>query len=616
MKRKIIALLTAAALSLTALPSVSAEEVSEYSQEEGAIAERENDSATASMARAAESAASTTIKMTNSGIKITGEGATATENVLTISQAGTYTISGSHKDARIVVNADKEADVYIILSGLTLTCTTHAPLYVKQAGELYLTLAEGTENTLKDSAGAYTLAEDDDNVDAVIFSKEDLTIDGTGSLHVVAAYKHAIVSKDDLKIKSGTFTITAPNGGGLHGKDSVTIKDGSYTITSGSDAIQADNDSDEAKGYVSITGGSLTIASDADGVQAETDLSIKDATIKITTAGGSANAPERQNNGPGGGWGQQQAEETEEEDTASTKGLKAGNSVIIESGKLTIDAYDDGIHSNNDIVISGGTFTIASGDDAIHADSNVSVEGGTINITKCYEGIEGQSVDIKGGDIAIVASDDGLNAAGGTDGSGGRGGFRVDENAYITINGGNLNITADYDGIDSNGNLTLAGGVIYVSGANNQGDSALDYDGTALITGGTLIAAGGPGMRSSFGGESSQPYILYGINGAAGTEVTVKDASGNVLASYTAAKVFSLLTISSAEFKDGSTYTVQVGDATESVTLSGIANTIGDVSSNNNGPGGGFGGGQRPEGGGGGQRPEARWSAAARCHGK
>ena len=158
-------------------------------------------------------------------------------------------------------------------------------------------------------------------------------------------------------------------------------------------------------------------------------------------------------------------------------------------------------------MIEGGTFEIKTGDDGAHADGNTTVSGGTLNITECYEGLEGATVDITGGEIHIVASDDGINAAGGNDQSGfgpWQDAFSGSSEYYINISGGVIYIDASGDGIDSNGDLTVTGGEIYIDGPTSDGDGALDYDGTGTITGGTLVAVGSNGMVMNFGSNSTR----------------------------------------------------------------------------------------------------------------
>ena len=280
----------------------------------------------------------------------------------------------------------------------------------------------------------------------------------------------------------------------------------------------------------------------------------------------------------------------------STKGIKAGGDLLLKDGTFTIDSCDDSLHTNGNLSICGGTYTLSTGDDGMHADGADQVYGGEITIKTCYEGIEGQNMEISGGTIDITASDDGLNAAGGNDqsGMGGFGGdmFSADEDAWITISGGTVTIDATGDGIDSNGDLTVSGGNIFVSGPSDNGNGALDYNGTATITGGTLVAAGMSGMEQNFGSDSTQGTLMMNLTDNQSGKITLEDANGNTLVSYTPMREYNSVVISCAELSDGSTYTIHTGENSREVTMEGLVYTDGEVT---NAPG--QGGGQKPQGG-------------------
>lgn len=289
---------------------------------------------------------------------------------------------------------------------------------------------------------------------------------------------------------------------------------------------------------------------------------------------------------------------------AATHGLQGKDSIRIANGDLVITAGEDGLHSGNDddetvgyTYIAGGNITITVGDDGIHSDTQLVIAGGNINITDCYEGLEGCEIEITDGQIDIVASDDGLNAAGGNDGSGtqntGRGfgedPFAANENNRIIISGGVLNVNAQGDGIDSNGDLYVYGGEIVVNGPTGNGDGALDFDGSGCIYGGSVIAIGASGMAVNFSSESTQCSMLVTTQNTqeAGTSVTLKNASGEVLLSTVSEKTFNSVVFSCDQIKVGETYTVEIGSETMQIemtdTIYGSGNGMG-------GPGGGRGG--------------------------
>jgi lipopolysaccharide export system protein LptA len=214
--------------------------------------------------------------------KVTGDGAEANGANVTITKEGTYILSGTVSEGQIRVAAEKEAKVQLVLNGVEVTCTTDSPLYVESADEVVLTLADGTKNTFID-AKDYT---GDGN--ACIYSKEDLAINGSGSLIVTGNYNNGIGSKNDLEIISGNITVTALKNG-LKGNDSVAIYTGTLNLTSGKDAIKSDTEDDAAKGYVYIENADITANAGDDGIQAVNAIVYKAGNYNITCEGKKTN---------------------------------------------------------------------------------------------------------------------------------------------------------------------------------------------------------------------------------------------------------------------------------------------------------------------------------------
>lgn len=510
---------------------------------------------------------------------------------VTLTGEGTFILSGT-LEGSVVVDAPKTAKLQLVLDNAHIRSDTGCALYVKQADKVFVTLATGSENTLT-GEGEYVQT-DDNNVDAALFSKEDLTLNGDGALTVTAAFGHGIVSKDDLTITGGSLAVTAPSHG-LAGKDCVKIGGGTLTVTAGKDGIHSENSDDASLGYVYVGGGTVTVTAENDGISAQSALQIDGGTLSLTTGGGSANASWSQGGGFGGGWG---TWGSGNDTAASAKGLKAGETLIINGGTFALDTSDDAIHCNGSVTVNGGTLTLTSGDDGIHADDDLLLAGGTLTIEKSYEGAEAQRIAVTGGVITVVASDDGFNSAGGNDGSAlggrpGQGSFGAESDASLTFAGGTVTVNADGDGLDSNGDLTVTGGTIRVSGPTNSGNGALDNGGNAVITGGTLVATGAAGMAENFGRSSTQGSLLYSFSStlSAGEALTLTDENGAVLVSYTPEKTYSSVVISVPELESGSTYTLTVGDRAEEFTLSSL------VWSNGSSFGGGFGGGHGGPGG-------------------
>lgn len=540
------------------------------------------------------------VTLTGSGAEVSGDGVTVSGQTVTVTAEGDYVFTGTLTNGRIIVDAGDEKP-HIILNGVDIYCESGAAIYVRQADKVFITLAAGTENTLE--CGGTAAADGDTAVDGCIFSCDDLTINGDGALTVTAGYKHGIVSKDDLVITGGTYTITAPSAG-LEGKDCVKILAGVFTINAGSDGIRSTNEEDAERGYVLISGGTVSITAGSDGIQAVTLLQIDGGTLDIATGGGSGNAS---TSSGWGMWGGQSSTGTGD----SAKGLKCTDAVVITGGTVALDTSDDSIHANGSVSISGGAVTAASGDDGVHADAAFIITGGTLDITKSYEGVEAAEIEFAGGTTHITASDDGVNSAGGADGSalGGRpgmGAFSSDASVLL-ISGGTLVIDAGGDGLDSNGTLTVTGGVTLVSGPTDSGNGALDYGSSASISGGVVIAAGSAGMAVSFTEAAQGAALVSCGNLSGGTRITLTGGDGNVIVSWAPSKQFSTVVISAPSMSAGSGYTLYTGGSiavdsdgyAASGTLSGgsaltsfTLSSSGTYGSSSGGMGGGHGGGQ------------------------
>lgn len=421
---------------------------------------------------------------------------------------------------------------------------------------------------------------------------------------------HGIVSKDSLKFTSGSYDINCASHA-VSGNDEVSVANADFTIVSGKDGIHAENTEDSSLGFSYIQSGTFQISAEGDGISASSCIQIDDGSFDITSGGGSVNAashssdawgdfkgggrheggPGRNTEGtPGGDSGTDtpnmgmpdngtpdEGSEDSSEDSSSMKGIKAGAELSIYGGTFTIDSADDSFHSNGSMAIEGGTYTVTSGDDAFHADETLEVTDGSMNITECYEGLEGLEVNVSGGDITLTASDDGFNAAGGTDSSGSTGGRdgqftqqgapgSASSNGSIAISGGTIHITASGDGIDSNGSLNITGGNVTVCGPTQGDTSTLDYDSNGTISGGTFIGTGASGMAQTFS-SSSQGVIAVNVgNQSAGTEIQLADSNGNVIISYTPELDFAVVILSSPDILSGEDYTITVGSASDTFT--------------------------------------------------
>lgn len=524
-------------------------------------------------------------------VRITLNGASAeadsdsvqiSEGIVTISAEGTYIISGTLDEGQIVVRVQDSEKVQLVLDEATIQCADSAALYVAEGDKVFVTLAAGTENALIN--GGTFADEQDESIDGALFSRQDLTINGSGTLHITSPAGHGIVCNDDLVLTGGTISVSSASHG-LKANDSVRMT-GALTLSvdAGKDGIHAENDEDDSLGFVYIEQGTLSLEAEGDGLSASAYMQILDGTFAITAGGGSVNGTKESSDQWGGfmdrgGGPQRQMSESEqtssEDDSTSMKGLKAAGDLTIVSGTFQIDSANDAVHANASITVRGGTFDITTGDDGMHADDTLTITDGTIAISESYEGLEALHVDIQGGNITLTSSDDGLNAAGGTDASGteggrdgmfGGGGMSASSDGTITISGGILNINASGDGIDANGMIEITGGYTVVCGPT-QGDTAtLDYDTAASISGGTFIGTGASGMAQTFS-DAQQGLISVSLNAQTeGTAITLTDQDGNEIISHIPELSYAVIILSSPDIISGETYTLTAGTVSGSVT--------------------------------------------------
>ncbi|MCR5161763.1 MAG: carbohydrate-binding domain-containing protein [Lachnospiraceae bacterium] len=452
-----------------------------------------------------DDSAATRITLKGDAASIRGNGAYFNDGSLVIKNAGWYVISGELTDGSIIVDAYKSSKVWIRLDGVTVNCSDDSALIVKKADKVFLTLAEGSENTFAD-ASEYSVTALEDGRNAAIYSKEDLTINGSGSLTVTGNYKHGIKCNDDFAVTGGTISITC---------------------------------------------------------------------------------------------------------------LK------------------DGIHANDSLHLTGADITIDAGDDAVHCDTEIYYADGNLHVTSCYEGLEAPQIEIAGGDIVIYASDDGINANGGSDSAwgmmqGGKmtggamaggtmpnemptestlpdgmpadgtmpddipedgtmpDGMASQDAASVLITGGNITIINengnDADGIDSNGDIIIEGGTILVSLTDGGGNNALDYGsengGQLLINGGTVLAAGSSSMLEEASEASTQCNVAYVLESSAqaGTVVQIRDSASNILLEKEIPCSFSAIVISSPDLMQGETYTAVIGETEEDLTFDTLTITSGSSS--------------------------------------
>lgn len=490
---------------------------------------------------------SVSITCNGTNVNISGSGAEASNGVITISKSGSYVLSGT-LSGRIIVNSEDADPVRLILKGISVTCQTSAPLYVASADKVIVTTVENTVNTFKDG-DSYTY-DDEANQEpsAAIFSKDDLTFNGKGTLTVEASFKNGIQCKDKLKIVGGTINVTAQNDG-IKGKDCVGICGGNVTVKAEGDGIQSSNTDAGNVGFVNIEGGTIKITSALDGIQGENGVCISGGEINVTSGTGSAQSD-------------------------SKKGIKGTKNITVTGGRITVVSVDDAIHSDGTINVEGGEITASSNDDGFHAESEINIKNGKVDILRSYEGLEAPQINVSGGTTTVKASDDGVNASDGTGGKMGMGGgMSANSNCVFSVSGGFIYVNAQGDGLDSNGIIIISGGTALCEGPTNGGNSSVDHNGGITITGGLLLSLGSSGMANeclSSATSSTQCAFASFCNGTAGTTIAIKDSNGKVLISFKTTKQFGHVVFSSPELKTGETYSIYSGGSGSGDCINGL----------------------------------------------
>ncbi len=436
-----------------------------------------------------------------------------------IDTAGEHEFSGDLVQTQIVIDVDDDEEVQLILNNVSISNSVNAPIYIKNAKEVEIVLAEGSSNVLTDGI-EYILA-DEENINAVIYSKDDLKISGGGSLKINANYNDGINSNDNLEIVSGTYYVNSQYDAFV-GKDNLTVLDGEFNIITNEGSENAPVKVEEEMPAGHMPGRGMAPTTPA---QDETVVEVED-------------------------------------NTPSAKGLKTEGTMTIENGTFNINSYDDSFHSDDTIIINNGSFELRSGDDTFHADKYLTINDGEINILYSYEGLEANIIEINGGKIDIYAYDDGINAV-------------ADETLNtlpnIIINDGVITIDAAYDMIDSNGNIEINGGEIYGLGHNSDRDTMFDFDyNLGEVNGGEIIAVGVIGRNlSQLSDSSSQNSVLYVFDNviAKNSPLTVYSESGEEILTVTPNKNYQAVIVSSDKLIQGETIVFETTGIREEITL-------------------------------------------------
>lgn len=497
-------------------------------------------------------------KITLNGNSITSETSTGISingSVLTISALGNYELSGTLSNGQIIIDiadsdltgiektssANSDEIVRLILNNANITNSTSSPIYIANSSKTVIVLSDNSTNTLTDGTNYTYINAETEEPNSTIFSNDDLTFYGNGTLTVNANFNDAIASEDGLIIKSGNINITSVDDA-IRGKDYLIIKDGTVKITSNGEGLKSDNTEDATRGYISLEGGSINITSFGDGISAATDVLISDGTLNIKTTG--TNTTE-----------------------TSSKAVKGLVSVVIDNGDLTINSADDAVHSNGSVTINNGTFSIASKDDGIHADNTVIINDGTIYILSSVEGVEGHYIYVNGGSITVNSIDDSFNSSAGSR-------TETDDNSCIYIHGGYIVlIPSNGDGLDSNGDMQMTAGTVIIHGPSSQPEVMIDYNGTFIISGGFLTSSGSNSNMTQAPSSSSTQYcvkIMFNTSISASTIIHVQDSDGNNVLTFQPTKKFQSVVFSSSDLQKGKTYSIYKGGSSTGSSSNGL----------------------------------------------
>ena len=524
------------------------------------------------------------ITLNGTDSQVSGSGVYTYDGNVVIAAGGYYVVSGELTEGSIIVDTSSSSKVWILLNGVNITCSDDACIRVDEADKVFLTLGEGTENTLE-SGAVYSDTALEDGTDGAIFAHDDLTINGSGTLTVSAGYKHGIAANDDLVITGGTILVSAVTDG-IRANDSMRITNANITVEAGDDGLVVA----EETGYLYVESGEIHITSQDDGIHTGADITIAGGEITIDAGDDGIHSDTKIDISDGSIFIQECYE-----------GMEAPE-IAISGGDIVIYPSDDGINANNgsqETGMFGGMGMPMNRQERPTTTENESMVSGTAQ----ENASPNMTVEERNEDSEEAPLDRSRDMEEGQD----------IQLPVVHISGGTVTIInengRDADGIDSNGDILISGGTIYISVTDGGTNSALDYGsengGVCEISGGTIIACGSSGMAERFGSSSTQPSIFYTVGESAetGTVVALKDADGNSVLEYTVPCSFSSVIFSCPSLTLGETYQVMIGDEINEITLDETAGSYGEMQSaafggmNRGGFGGGRGGRPTENGG-------------------
>ncbi len=422
---------------------------------------------------------------------VSGSGVTVDGSDLTITSAGTYVISGT-LNGSITVNVTDEDKVILVLNGATITSSDAPAIYVENADKVTISLVDGTTNTLTDGD-----SRSDEELDATIYSSDDLVFNGTGSLVINSNFSDAIHSKDDLRIIDGNYTITSVDDG-IVGKDRLEIKNGTFNITANGKGLKSTNSDEDGLGFIYIENGTFNIDTEDDAIHGATAVWIVDGTYTISSG---------------------------------DDGIHGDETLTIDGGTINVEESVEGLEAA-EIVLNGGTISVNASDDGINAaggneeESGSSNDDGDISGMRMGGGMMSTSdgyLYINGGDIYVSADGDGLDA-----------------NCSIYQTGGDVIV----EGPTNSGNGTLDYDQEYLM----TGGSLLGSGSTGML------------QTISNSSSVYSLTVIYNSQQSAGSTYTLQDSEGNVITTYSPSKTYSAVTFASEALEADATYSIYSGD--------------------------------------------------------
>ena len=450
-------------------------------------------------------------------------------STITITSGGTYIVSGTLNDGSIIVNTGLEDKPQIVLKNANITSKTSAAIYVAQAKKVFITLDDGTQNKLSNGG---EFAASDPNIDAALFSKDDIVLNGSGVLTVNSPVGHGISAKDDLIFSGGSYAIIAALRG-VDANNSISINNSAINISSGKDGMKAEHLEDVTKGYVYIQSGNIKITAKGDGISASSFVEIDNVNLEIST--------------------------NSSDELISLKGIKAKTDIILNNGIYNLSCKDDTLHADNSVNIYGGDLKLASQDDALNGKNLVYISDGEIKVSTAKDGITSKDIEISGGKINLTVTNDAI-AAEGFDLNG-----NPADNATLLISDGEIFVDAIGDCIQVKGDLFIEGGETFLHASPETGSQIIKFTGEGKITGGTIVALGSsqlPTLPDSSNGVINKNFSSK----AKGTMVILEDINKTEIFNLNSKYNFSVIYISSDIFVKNSKCYLTIGSSTVTCT--------------------------------------------------